>query len=53
MLFAQYLAQTAIDPTLPEIQTLSAEILAGERDLWRVVERLVDWAFNYIDGAQR
>lgn len=48
--FAQYLgADRYIDPTLPEIQTLSAEILAGERDLWRAVERLVDWVFNYID----
>jgi len=40
-----------IDPTLPEIQALAAEILQGETDAWVSTARLVQWVFNCMKPA--
>lgn len=40
-----------IDPGLPEIQALAADILQGETDAWTSVAKLVKWVFRYLNPA--
>lgn len=49
--FLPYLADTDyIKPSLPLVQSLVQEILAGETDAWRGTELILNWVFQNITG---
>ncbi|MCL6613407.1 MAG: transglutaminase-like domain-containing protein, partial [Firmicutes bacterium] len=50
--FTPYLGDAQyITPSLPEVQALAREILAGERDGWAAVKKLVEWVYDFIEPA--
>lgn len=40
-----------ITPSSPEVQSLSRQILNGEKDGWRAAQKLTQWVFEYIKPA--